>query len=45
MTHECGLTQRQAELPNRLNEMQTSAMFKGDDKTAIYLQKELIPFP
>ena len=32
MTHASESTQRQADLPNRLNEMQTSAMFKGSKK-------------
>ena len=45
MTHESGSTQRQADLPNRLNEMQTSAIFKGNKQLPFYLQNELIPFP
>ena len=45
MNHESGSTQRQADLPNWLNEMQTNVMFKGDDKLQFYLQNEMIPFP
>ena len=45
MTHESGSSQRQDDLPNLLNEMQTSVMFKGDKQLPFYLQNELIPFP
>ena len=44
MTYESGSTQRQTDLPNWINEIQTSAMFKGDKKLPFYLQNELIHF-
>ena len=39
MTHESGSSQRSAEYPIDWNDMQTSAMFKGNDKLLPFVRK------